>query len=150
MKLAGKVLTESVLTEIGNLSLDVSNCHAHGYDEAGSVSGHINGLSANILRINKKAVYTHHSEKLNLVAATCSIQCVRNVPDQIKDRSFFFTFTKPRQKMLNFSIENHAPDCLKKKLTNVCHTRWVEQIIVLDDCEGLFISISLLRVHAFQ
>ena len=98
MKLAGKVLTESVLTEIGNLSLDVSNCHAHGYDEAGSVSGHINGLSANILRINKKAVYTHHSEKLNLVAATCSIQCVRNVPDQIKDRSFFFTFTKPRQK----------------------------------------------------
>ena len=43
--------------------------------------------------------------------------------------------------MLELSIENHAPDCLKKKLKNVCRTRWVEQITGLDDFEDLYISI---------
>ena len=43
--------------------------------------------------------------------------------------------------MLDLPIENHAPDCLKKKLKSVCHTRWVEQIIGLHDFEDLYISI---------
>ena len=53
--LTGETLAETILTEIGNLTLDINNCH----DGAASVSGHINGLSAHILRINEKAVYTH-------------------------------------------------------------------------------------------
>ena len=44
--------------------------------------------------------------------------------------------------MLDLSIENHAPDCLKRKLKNVCRTRWVEQIAGLDDFEDLYISIA--------
>ena len=73
-----KALAESILTEIGNLTLDINNCQGHGYDEAASVSSHINGISAYILRINEKAVYTHcHSHRLNLlVAASCSIHYV--------------------------------------------------------------------------
>ena len=92
--LSGKALAETILTEIGNLTLDINNCPGQGYDGAASVSGHINGLSAHILRINEKAVYTHcHSHRLNLVvAASCSIQYVRNVLDQIKELSFFFNF----------------------------------------------------------
>ena len=43
--------------------------------------------------------------------------------------------------MLELSIENHAPDCLEKKLKNVCRTRWVEQITGLGDFEDLYISI---------
>ena len=43
--------------------------------------------------------------------------------------------------MLELSIESHAPDCLKKKLKNVCCTRWFEQITGLDDFEDLYISI---------
>ena len=43
--------------------------------------------------------------------------------------------------MLDFSIENDAPDCLKRKFKNVCHTRRVEQITRLDDFEDLYISI---------
>ena len=43
--------------------------------------------------------------------------------------------------MIDLSIENHAPDCLKKKLKNVCLARWVKQIIGLDDFEDLSISI---------
>ena len=124
MGLSGKALAETSLIEIGNFTLDITNCHGQGYDGAASVSGHINGLSAHILRINEilfVRLNSHcHSHRLNLVvAASCSIQYVRNVLDQIKELSFFFNFSEPRQKMLDLSIENHAPDCLKKKLKNV-------------------------------
>ena len=97
------------------------SCCVQGYNEAASVSGHINGLSAHVLTINEKAVYTHfHSYRLNLVvAASCSIQYIRNVLDQIKELSFFFNFSETRQKMLDLSIENHTPDYLKKKLTTL-------------------------------
>ena len=134
LDLTGKTLAETILTETENLTLDINNCRGQGYDGVTSVSGHINGLSTHILRINNKAVYTHcYSHQLNLaVAASCSIQYVRNVLDQIKKLSFFFNFSEPRQKMLAFSIENHPPGCLKRKLRNVCRTRWVEQIIGLE------------------
>ena len=127
--MTGKTLAETILTETGNLTLDINSCRGQGYDGAASVSSHIDGLSAHILRINERAVYTHcHSHQLNLVmAASCSIQHVINVLDQIKELTFFFNFPKPRQKMLDLSLENHAPDYLKKKLKSVCRTRWVEQ-----------------------
>ena len=57
--LSGKFLAETILAEIGNLSVDINNCRGREYDEATPVSGHINDLSAHIPRINEKAVYTH-------------------------------------------------------------------------------------------
>ena len=92
--LTGKALAETILTEIGNLTLDINNCHGQVYDGAASVSGHINGLLAYILIINEKAVYTHcYSYQLNLaVAASCSIQYVKNVLDQIKEVFFSLIF----------------------------------------------------------
>ena len=42
--------------------------------------------------------------------------------------------------MLELSIENHSPDCLNKKLKNVCRTRRVDQIIGFDKFEDLYIS----------
>ena len=50
--LSGKVLFETILTEIKNLTLDINNCRGQGYDGAASVSGHINGVSAHIIMIN--------------------------------------------------------------------------------------------------
>ena len=130
--LSGKPLDETILTEFGNLTLDINNCRGQGYDGAASVFCHINGLSAHILRINEKSVYTHcHSHQLNLVVtASYSIQYVRNVLDQIKELL----------KMQDFSTENHASDFLKKKLKNLCRTRWIEQITRLDNFEDLYIS----------
>ena len=73
--LSGKALPETVLGGLINLGLDIRNCRGHGYDEAAAVSGHINGLSAHISKINSKAIYTHcHSHRLNLViGASCNI-----------------------------------------------------------------------------
>ena len=75
--LSGKALAETVLGELIDLGLDIRNCCGQGYDGAPAVSGHINGLSAHICKINNKAIYTHcHSQRLNLVIGTsCNIQC---------------------------------------------------------------------------
>ena len=84
--LSGETLAETVLRLI-DLGLDIRNYRGQGYDGAAVVSGHINGLSSHICKINNKAIYTHcHSHRLNLViGASCNIQCVRNVFDQIKE-----------------------------------------------------------------
>ena len=141
--LTGKALAETVLSGLIDLGLDIRNCREQGYDGVAAVSGHINGLSAHICKINNKAIYTHcHSHRLNLViGASCNIQCVRNVFDQIKEISYFFKFSEPRQKMLINSIKEHAPDFLKKKLSDFCPTRWVEKVTGLDDFEDLFAPI---------
>ena len=141
--LSGKALAETVLNGIANLTLDIQNCRGQGYDGASSVSGYINGLPAQILRINEKAIYTHcHSHRLNLiVAASCNIRIDRNVLDQIKELSHFLNYAEPRQKIFDACVENYAPNSSKKKLKDVCHTRWVERITGLDDLEELFIPI---------
>ena len=43
--LTGKALTETVLTEIENLTLDINNCCRQRYDGATLVSGHFNHWS---------------------------------------------------------------------------------------------------------
>ena len=115
--LSGKALAETVLD-----GLNFRNCSGQGYDGAAAFSGHINGLSANICKINSKAIYTYcHSHCLNLViGASCNIQCVRNVFDQIKEISYFFKFSEHQQKILINSIKEHAPDSQKNKLSDFC------------------------------
>ena len=141
--LSGKALAETVLGGLIDLGLDIRNCRGQGYDGAAAVSGHINGLSAHICKINNKAIYTHcHSHHLNLFIGTaCNIQCVRNVLDQTKEISYFFRLSEPQQKMLINSIKEHAPDSQKKKLSDFCPTRWVEKVTGLDDFEDLFAPI---------
>ena len=65
--LTGKALAETVLGGLITLGLDIRNCRGQGYDGAAAVSGHINGLSAHICKINNRAIYAHcHSNRLNL------------------------------------------------------------------------------------
>ena len=96
--LSGKALAETVLGGLSNLGLDIRNCPGQGYGRAAVVSGHINGLSARICKINSKAIYTHcHSHRLTLVIdVSCNIQSVRNVFDQIKEIFYFFKFFEPQ------------------------------------------------------
>ena len=78
-----------------------------------------------------------------VVAASCNIQIVRNVLDQIKELSYFFNFSEPSQKILGSYVENYAPNSSKRKLKDVCRTKWVEQITSLDGFEELVIPIFL-------
>ena len=74
--LAGVDLASTLLKTISNLGLDIMNCRGQGYDGAGSVAGHINGLSAHILRLNNKVLYTHyHSHRLKMsISKSCAVQ----------------------------------------------------------------------------
>ena len=91
---SGKALAETILVGLINFELEIRNCRGQGYNGAAAVSEHIN-CSAHV---NSKAIYTHcHSHRLDLViGASCNIQCVRNVFDQIKKKLFFLMFSEPQ------------------------------------------------------
>jgi hypothetical protein len=57
--LSGEQLAKLILESLTALTLSIDDCRGQGYDGAGAVAGHINGLSAQILRSNPKAPYTH-------------------------------------------------------------------------------------------
>ena len=141
--LSGADLASIILNALTKLSLNVENCRGQGYDGAGAVAGHINGLSAHILRLNKKAIYTHcYSHRLNLaISNSCTVPLVRNCFAQIKELSYFFNFSLTRQMLLEKNVLKYCPDSRKSKLKDVCRTRWVERIVGLDLFEELFVAI---------
>ena len=119
--LSGQNLASVILKGLEELTLDVSDCRGQGYDGAGAVSDHINGSSAHILRLKRKALYTHcFSHRLNLVVcSSCSVQSVRNTLNNIKDISYFFNLSQPRQQLLEKNItgsELASKSCFAKKL----------------------------------
>ena len=61
--------------------------------------------------------------------------------DQIKDISYFFNLSQPRQQMLETAIKSLCPESRSTKLIDVCRTRWVERIVGLDHFEEMFIAI---------
>lgn len=147
--LSGADLSAALLNCVENdLNLDISKCRGQGYDGAGAVAGHINGLSSHVLRVNPKALYVHcHNHRLNLcVSSSCNILSVRNVFDKVKEISYFFNLSSTRQNVLESSIIEHCPDSRRHKLKDVCRTRWVERIDGLNIFQQLFPSI----VYAFQ
>ena len=79
-----------------------------------------------------------------MVAGSCNIKIVRTALDQIEKLFYFFNYSEPRQEILDACVENHAPHSSKKKLEDVCRTRWVERITGLGDFEELFIPMSFV------
>ena len=90
--LSGEELAATILRTLNNLSLELPNCRGQAYDGAGAMAGVKKGCSSVILRSNKYALYTHcHSHRLNLVISkSCTIQCIRNVLEHIKEISLIF------------------------------------------------------------
>ena len=141
--LAGADLAAVILKALADLSLNIEDCRGQGYDGAGAVAGHVNGLSAHILRLNQKALYTHcFSHRLNLVICNaCSVPIVKNIMTRVKELSSFFNNSQNRQLLFEKNISIHVKDSKKKKLKDVCRTRWVERIDGLDVFQDLFIAI---------
>ncbi|XP_057290258.1 52 kDa repressor of the inhibitor of the protein kinase-like [Hydractinia symbiolongicarpus] len=131
--LTGADLAQLMLSALQNLNLDFSNCWGQGYDGAGSVAGHLNGLSARLLSVNKKAIYVHcHSHRLNLcVAKSCSVTLVRNAMNKIKKFPTSLTFHKKGNsslKKMSFNIVLILISGMK-----VFQELYVEIYVTLDD-----------------
>ena len=121
--LTGEKLAKVITSTIDNLSLDIKYCRGQGYDGSGAVAGHINGCSAHILWLNKKSSLLPLFFASPLVICnSCTVREIRNMMDQIKDISYFFNLSQPRQQMLETAIKSLCPESRSTKLIDVCRT----------------------------
>ena len=152
--LSGKAISLAILKKISDLGLDISRCRGQGYDGAGSVAGVKNGAAAHILRINKKALYTHcFSHRLNLVVSkNFKIISVSNMLETAQKLSYFFQFSEQRQKCFEKHVKNFCPcDVESTKLRDPCKTRWVERIkdlhILIELFEPLWYTLDDMKMN---
>jgi hypothetical protein len=143
--LSGAQLAKRILEALSDLTLSIDDCRGQGYDGAGSVAGHVNGLSAHILRLNEKALYTHcYSHRLNLSACdSLAIIEVKTMLKHVNEVSHFINISQTRNMPFEESIKTHSSDTdtRKTKLGDVCRTRWVERIEGLDTFQELFVPL---------
>lgn len=143
--LKGEQLAKVVLDALGNLGLSIADCRGQGYDGAGAVAGHINGMAAHLRRLNDKALFTHcYSHRLNLaICESINIMDVKSMLNRVKKVSDFFNISPTRQIPLEKNIDLHGSLSAgrKKKLIDVCRTRWVERIDGLDTFQQLLIPV---------
>ena len=141
--LSGQNLAKLILEALDELTLSIDNCRGQGYDGAGSVAGHINGLAAHILRVNPKALYTHcYSHRLNLsVCDTLSIIEVNKMLKHVGQAANFINISQTRNMPFAEHIENSELNTKKTKLVSLCKTRWVERVESLDTFQELFIPL---------
>ena len=141
--LSGHSLFKTIKEFLDSNDIDISDCRCQSYDIAGAVAGKNQGLAAHFLKINSRALYTHCSCRcLNLaVVASCWEQRIRNLIRNIKEISYFFNLSVPQNNCLKEKILKFRPDSSKRKLKNVCRTRWIERIEGMDVLEDLFVPV---------
>ena len=132
--LTGEALSEKIKENIAEIGLDLQDCRGQCYDGAGNMAGKCSGAAARILNENSLALYTHcASHRLNLcVAASCNLQNVKNMMDNVRVKSDFFNNSPKRQQLLEQMIKEHLPQENHSKLIDVCRTRWVLRLDGLD------------------
>ena len=147
----GRDLFEAVTKTLSEFGLDLINCRGQGYDGAGGMAGKVIGLSGIVLQSNKLALHTHcHSHRLNLVVSSLTrIIGFRNVMDAIKAISYFFNLSPKRQEHLEKVIKENFPEVTRKRLLDVCRTRWLERIDGVDLFEDLFLAILMTLEEIF-
>ena len=61
----------------------------------------------------------------------------------IKNISYVFNLSPKKQEYLERVINKNFPELSRKKLLDVCRTRWLDRIDVVDLFEELFIAIIM-------
>ncbi|XP_046854933.1 52 kDa repressor of the inhibitor of the protein kinase-like isoform X1 [Xenia sp. Carnegie-2017] len=141
--LSGQQLSKLILETLEKFALPIMDCRGQGYDGAGAVSGHINGLAAHILRTNPKALYTHcYSHRLNLcVCDTLSNVEINNMLSVVSQAANFINISQTRNIPFAVHVKKSDVRTKKAKLVSLCKTRWVERVDGLDTFQQLFIPL---------
>ena len=147
----GRDLLEAVANTLSEFGLDLMKCKVQGYDGARGMVGKVNSLSGIVLQSNKLALYMHcHSHRLNLVVSSRTrIVGFRNVLDAVKAISYFFNVPPKRQEYLGKVIKKNFTEVSRKKLLDVCRSRWFECIDGVDLFEDLFLAILMTLEEIF-
>ena len=129
-RITGEALATALLSWLQAHDLDVSLCRGQGYDGASNMSASTRGVQARIREASPLALYTHcQSHQLNLcIVKVCSIPKIRNASGVISEIAKFFNYSPKRQHFFEHVIESETPTANKKKLKDLCRTRWVQRI----------------------
>jgi len=109
------------------ISLDL--CRGQAYDTTASMSSDKKGVQAEIGKYAPDAEYQGcclHS--LNLaICHSCKLPQIQNMMDACRELYSFFDNSPKRQSFLEDIIGALSPETKKRKLKNLCKTRWIER-----------------------
>ena len=141
---SGEAIANAILAKLDEWQLEPQFLCGQAYDGAGAMAGKSKGVAARILSKYPKAFYTHcAAHRLNLcVMKCCSIREVSNMMESADKISRFFSNSPKRQTALEKWIDNVLPlEENRKKLKELCCTRWVERHEAFEVFTDLFLPI---------
>jgi hypothetical protein len=127
--MTGVGLANTILSRLKQFQLDLTYLVGQGYDGASAMSGIFNGVQAIIRDEFPAASYVHcASHSLNLtLSSACKLSQIRNTHGIIGEVAVFFNRSAKRVDLLRQCIQDLAPETKKKRLVQLCETRWVER-----------------------
>ena len=139
----GMALADNILSKLSEWQLQPQLLCGQAYDGAGAMAGKSKGVATRIHSQYPKALYTHcAAHRLNLcVMKCCSIREVRNMMQTADKISRFFNNSPKRQILLEEWIESTQPEENRKKLKELCRTRWVERHEAFEVFSDLFLPV---------
>ena len=137
----GEAIADAILTKLVEWQLQPQLLCGQAYDGAGAMAGKSKGVASRILSKYPKALYTHcAAHRLNLcVVKCCSIREVSNMMHTVQKVSRFFGSSPKRQLALEGWINDVLAEENRKKLKDVCRTRWVERHEAFEVFSDLFL-----------
>ena len=139
----GMAIANDILSKLAEWQLQPQFLCGQAYDGAGAMAGKSKGVATRIHSQYPRAIYTHcASHRLNLcVMKCCSIREVSNMMQTADKISRFFNNSPKRQMFLEEWIESTLPEESRKKLKELCRTRWVERHEAFEVFSDLFLPI---------
>ena len=140
----GAALAAIILNRLREWGLGLTKLRGQGYDGAGNTAGRLQGCAALIQHECPKAIDVHCSSHcLNL--ATSKLAAVKNMWGVLLEISMFFNSSPKRQGKLENVIAGmdtaDITNSTKRKLVDLCRTRWVQRHSALVTFRELYIAV---------
>ena len=141
--ISGHALAAKLTTTLQELGLDLQYLRGQAYDGAGNMAGRSKGTAAVITSQYPLATYLHcASHCLNLaVVKSLEVGYVQNMVLVVGKVYHFFDAHPKRQRALEEAISEIQSMSAKKKLKDMCRTRWIQRIDAVNVFQNLFPSI---------
>ena len=140
----GRALSGKIISSLQDNGLDMNYLRGQGYDGVGNMASIREGAAAHITAIYPKALYCHcAAHVLNLcVVAACKIQAVNKTMTTTKEINLFFSHSPKRQQELECHIAKmEGTGSNRRKLVDLCRTRWVARIEAFETFDWLFPAV---------
>ena len=141
--ITGKELSDTIMGKLTSYGLDLELMRGQCYDGAGNMAGKNVGAATLITKQHKLALYLHcTSHCLNLAVVNgLDNMHVRNMMDVVRRPGTFFDSHPRRQLALEKVIDKTEPDAKRKKLGDLCRTRWVQRLDALQTFQKMHLSV---------